>query len=93
MDSTIERMTVRLPAQLLAEARRAAEEHQTTLTALLETGLRLELRSLEQAPPPIDLPVCSASLNSSAFGWGLPGEAANWSAGGWDSWSDAHPEE
>ncbi|MFL5259220.1 MAG: hypothetical protein ACJ8AS_05665 [Hyphomicrobiales bacterium] len=42
--NTTERTTVRLPAQLLREAKKKAAQEGTTLTALIETGLRHVLR-------------------------------------------------
>ena len=45
------RTTVRLSDQLLRDAKRYAAEHDTTLTAMLDQGLRMVLR---ETPPPYE---------------------------------------
>ena len=56
------RTTVRLDDALLDRARREAARRGTTLTALIEQGLRLVLRSpMRQTDPPrANLPQCRA---------------------------------
>ena len=59
----IERTTVRLPAELLARARRKALAEKRTLTSLIEEGLRLVV-SDKREPPKRDrrpLPLSDAS--------------------------------
>jgi hypothetical protein len=56
------RTTVRLDDGLLEQAKREAERRGTTLTALIEQGLRLALRRPQARPPDrrITLPVSRA---------------------------------
>jgi hypothetical protein len=59
------RTTVRLPASLMAEAKQRAAESQTTLTALIEEGLRalLARECLPSTSPaaPLKLPTYGGS--------------------------------
>lgn len=50
----IMRTTVSLPDHLYVEARRLAAERRTSLTALLEDGLRALLAEARQAPTPVE---------------------------------------
>lgn len=71
------RTTVRLDDALLEQARREAKRRGTTLTALIEQGLRLALRRPLRSPEraPFELPECRA-------GGGLvPGVSLDDSAG------------
>ena len=54
--------TVVLPDALVAEARRAAAEEQTTLRALIEEGLR-EVLERRRRRPPFRLPEAAVSGN------------------------------
>jgi predicted DNA-binding ribbon-helix-helix protein len=57
------RTTVRLPSDLLTEAKKLAAESHTTLTRLIEEALRERLarrRDLASAPP-VELPVLRGS--------------------------------
>jgi hypothetical protein len=67
----IERTTVRLPTALLNRARKKAAAEGTTLTALIEEGLQLALRSKRETQP--EKSKRRTLTVSSATGWLLPG--------------------
>jgi hypothetical protein len=70
------RTTVRLEAGLLEQAKREAERRGTTLTALIEQGLRLAIRR----PRPVDSDARVKIPVSRARGGVLPGVDLNDSA-------------
>ena len=57
------RTTLNLPDDLLAKAKQQAAQQRTTVTALIETGLRRELgRRKKTSNKPIELPVFKGPL-------------------------------
>jgi hypothetical protein len=65
----------------------AARKH-TTVTGLIETGLRMQLDAMEKPSPPLVLPVCEIGLNHGGLADGVPPSAWNWSAGKLESLMD-----
>ena len=75
------RTTVTLPDHLYVEARKLAAERKTSLTSLLEDGLRALLAEARRAPPPSrgsDLPLMDGGrlmkgvdLNDTSTLWDL----------------------
>ena len=81
------RTTVRLPDPLMRQVKKEAQRRETTVTALIEQGLRLVLAQPEKAEPKkwISLPV------SSATGGLVPGVDLNNSVALWDLLDEEDP--
>ena len=57
------RTTLNLPDELLSQAKQYAAQQRTTVTSLIETGLRRELRRRRTASNrPVELPVFEGKL-------------------------------
>jgi hypothetical protein len=72
----MERTTVRLDEALLESAKKEAERRGSTVTSLIDEGLRMLLAASKSTPPPtrVKLPICKAG------GGTLPGVDLNDSA-------------